>query len=110
MPEQGFPAYSEKGPQKVKDGDEWDERLFRWREGAMARGAKIGTVHLTHSGARPVRVTAKIDFDDGKKVTYSGPVPGGDAWEGESPLNRVDGDPEFPQTLRVRCWNPKRWG
>jgi hypothetical protein len=108
MPE--FPAYSERGPQPVKDGDEWTERLLSWSEDGGER-REIGTVLLKHSGTGAVKVTAELMFHENReRATYRGPVPGGHTWKGESNLHLDEGDPGFPQTLKVRCWNPKRWG
>jgi hypothetical protein len=111
VPKYDFPAFSERGPQNVAPGQRWDEHLFEWNEKSNGRGAEIGKAYLTHSGeAHSVRVTTRVEFHNGKEVTYEGPVPGGNTWKGESSLRRIGGDPDFPRTLKVRCWNPKRWG
>jgi hypothetical protein len=108
MPE--FPVRSKEGPRKVKHGDRWTERLFEWSDEHGER-PDIGTVQLTHSGSGDVEVTAEFTFKkNNEKATYQGHVPGGDTWKGESNLRLDEGDPGFPQALKVRCWNPKRWG
>jgi hypothetical protein len=95
MPRYGFPAFSPRGPQEVKDGDRWDEQLSEWNEQSNGPGAVIGKVDLTHSGGTPVEVTAKFEFHNGTEVTYEGNVPGGNTWKGESILHRTGGDPEI---------------
>ena len=108
MPE--FPVRSKRGPRKVKHRDEWTERLFEWSDEHHER-PHLGTVHLKHSGTGAVEVTAEFDFKkNAGKATYRGRVPGGDTWEGESILTLKEGSPGFPPNLKVRCWNPKRWG
>ena len=101
-----YPVISVGGPKEPKQGEKWEEDVFRalssdgW-DHAEANEGKIEIQALGPPGTPNFKAVFGSTVIDGK-------VPGGDRWQGKGKAKAKRPDRE--KDIDIEFVNPKRWG